>query len=37
MEECSICEGVADFITIEGGWYLCKSCISDGKADGVGA
>jgi len=37
MDECCICEGLADYITIEGGWYVCKSCIEDGKTDGLGA
>jgi hypothetical protein len=37
MEECCICEGLADYITIEGGWYVCKECIKTGKSDGLGA
>ena len=37
MEECCVCEGLADYITIEGGWYVCKECVVTGKADGLGA
>ena len=33
MEECVYCEGVADFIMIEGGWYVCRLCIQDGETD----
>lgn len=33
MEECVYCEGMADFIQIEGGWYVCASCIKDGETD----
>jgi hypothetical protein len=29
MEECTVCEGVAKFIEIEGGNYYCPSCILD--------
>ena len=36
MNECCICEGNADYITIEGGWYVCRSCIDEGKTDGLG-
>jgi hypothetical protein len=36
MYECAECKGNADFITIEGGWYLCITCIQDGKAGGYG-
>jgi len=32
-EECVYCEGVADFITIDGGWYVCRGCIQDGETD----
>ena len=37
MDECYICKGLADYITIEGGWYVCKECVVTGKADGLGA
>lgn len=33
MEECVHCEGVADFIQIQGGWYVCAGCIKDGETD----
>ena len=33
MNECCICEGLADYITIEGGWYVCKECIKTGKSE----
>ena len=29
FEECVYCEGVADFIRIDGGWYVCRECIKD--------
>jgi hypothetical protein len=32
-EECVHCEGVADFIMIDGGWYICAGCIKEGKTD----
>lgn len=32
-EECVYCEGVADFIQIDGGWYVCAGCIKDGETD----
>ena len=37
MNECCICESNADYITVEGGWYVCKECIETGKRDGLGA
>ena len=30
---CTYCEGVADFVMIEGGWYVCTDCIKDGETD----
>ena len=33
MNECCICESNADYITVEGGWYVCKECIETGKTD----
>lgn len=33
FEECVFCEGVADFIMIEGGWLACAGCIKEGKTD----
>ena len=33
MNDCCICEGLADYITIEGGWYVCKECVVTGKND----
>jgi hypothetical protein len=33
MEECVHCEGVASFVMIEGGWYICAGCIKDGETD----
>ena len=35
FEECVYCEGVADYIMIDGGWYVCRSCIKDGEDDVV--
>ena len=35
-EECVYCEGVADFIQIEGNWYVCTDCIKDGETDTEG-
>ena len=32
-EECVHCDGVADFIMIDGGWYVCRECIKDGDTD----
>ena len=34
---CELCPAPADYRTIQGGWYLCKDCITTGRADGVGA
>jgi hypothetical protein len=32
MDECAICETAEpSFIMIEGGWYLCVGCITDGS------
>ena len=33
FEECVYCEGVADFIMIDGGWYVCANCVKDGETD----
>jgi hypothetical protein len=33
MTECVYCEGVADFIWLDGGWYVCADCIKDGNTD----
>jgi len=33
FEECVYCEGVADFIQIDGGWYVCAGCIKEGQTD----
>jgi len=30
---CTYCEGVADFVMIDGGWYACTGCIKDGESD----
>lgn len=30
---CTYCEGVADFVMIDGGWYVCTDCIKDGETD----
>lgn len=35
FEECVYCEGVADYIMIDGGWYVCRECIKDGEDDVV--
>ena len=29
MEECYICKNIAHYITIDGGWYICVSCIEE--------
>lgn len=29
MEKCSKCGGYPEYITIEGGWYICKGCINE--------
>ena len=34
-EQCVHCDGVADFIMIDGGWYVCRGCIKDGDTDVV--
>ena len=34
-EECVYCEGVAEFVMIEGNWYVCRECIKDGETDVV--
>ena len=31
MNECAICEGYATFIKEEGGYYMCRQCIHDGR------
>jgi hypothetical protein len=31
MDECAICDSLATFIMIEGGWYLCLDCIDNEK------
>jgi hypothetical protein len=36
MEECVYCEGVADFVMIDGGWYVCAGCIKEGQTDTEG-
>jgi hypothetical protein len=33
MNECVYCEGVADFIWLDGGWYVCAGCIKEGDTD----
>ena len=33
MNECVYCEGVADFIWLDGGWYVCTGCIKDENTD----
>ena len=33
---CVYCEGVADFVMIEGGWYVCAGCIKEGQTDTEG-
>jgi len=30
---CTYCNGVADFVMIDGGWYVCAECIKDGETD----
>lgn len=30
---CVYCEGVSDFVMIEGGWYVCAGCIKEGETD----
>lgn len=30
---CVHCEGVSDFVEIDGGWYVCRDCIKDGETD----
>ena len=30
---CGHCDGVADFVEIDGGWYVCRDCIKDGETD----
>jgi len=29
MDECAICGSPANFIIIDGGWYLCLDCIDN--------
>ena len=36
MEECVYCEGVTDFVMIDGGWYVCAGCIKEGQTDTEG-
>jgi hypothetical protein len=31
VSECAICEGFASFIKEEGGEYLCRECIKEGR------
>lgn len=33
MNECSICQNSADYILIDGGYYLCGGCIKSDKID----
>jgi hypothetical protein len=33
---CELCDNPADYATVEGGWLLCKACVINGNADGVG-
>lgn len=33
FEECVYCTGVADYIMINGGWYVCAGCIKEGQDD----
>jgi len=33
---CVYCEGVSDFVMIDGGWYVCTGCIKEGKTDTEG-
>jgi hypothetical protein len=37
MHDCAICKDNADYIMIEGGWYVCQNCIKTGEIDGMGA
>jgi hypothetical protein len=30
---CVYCEGVSDFVMIDGGFYVCAECIKDGETD----
>ena len=32
-KECVYCEGVADFVWLEGGWHVCAGCVKEGKTD----
>jgi hypothetical protein len=31
MSECYICNEDADYILTDGGYYVCRSCIKEGK------
>ncbi len=31
MSECFICSEPAIFIKEDGGWYMCRQCIHDGR------
>jgi hypothetical protein len=33
---CVHCEGVSDFVQIDGGWYVCTGCIKEGLTDTEG-
>jgi len=33
MAECVYCEGVADFVWLDGGWHICTGCIKEGYTD----
>jgi ribosomal protein S14 len=31
MNECWVCQQEADYILLDGGYYVCRSCIREGK------
>jgi len=33
MNECVYCEGLADFMWLDGNWYVCTGCVKEGKTD----
>lgn len=31
MSECWICKDEADYVLLDGGYYVCRDCIKEGK------
>jgi hypothetical protein len=34
---CELCPNLADYRTVKGEWFICRECITSGKANEVNA